>query len=112
MVEYKDQHRGVAQFRPEDDQLLAEASAQKNVFTIYILKSLKNEKSYVGVTEKNVTERVKEHNQGSNVWTRHNRPFKLRYFETYVCKEDALRREKFFKSGVGKKLKKVILEHF
>ncbi len=102
----------MAQFHPEDDQPLAEASAQYNVFTVYILKSLKTEKSYVGITEKQVIERVKEHNQGSNMWTRNNGPFKLHYFETYVCKEDTLRREIFFKSGVGKKLKKIIIEYF
>jgi len=82
------------------------------MFTVYLLKSLKNNKSYVGYTDKNVQVRLKEHNSGANIWTRQNGPFVLRYFETYVCKEDARRRELFFKSGVGKKLKKIILENF
>lgn len=81
------------------------------MFTVYLAKSLKNNKVYVGVTKKEPDERIKEHNSGSNKWSRANRPLKLIYFETFICKADAKRREKFFKSGVGKKLKKIIVEN-
>lgn len=64
------------------------------------------------MTEKYPEARLKEHNSGSNVWTRQNGPFALKYYETFVCKEDAQRREKFFKTGVGKKLRSIILFHF
>jgi len=39
-------------------------------------------------------------------------PFKLIYFESFICKTDALRRENFYKSGQGKKLKSIILKYF
>lgn len=66
----------------------------------------------MGFTEKDVLERLREHNTGMNQWTKTNGPFKLKYFETFVCKTDARRRELFFKSGVGKKLKKIIIDYF
>ena len=101
----------MAQFRPEADQPLAEASA-KSMFSVYLLKSIKNGKSYIGYTEKSPKERLEEHNNGSNNWTSENGPFILKYYETFICKEDALRREKFYKSGQGKKLKSIILKYF
>ena len=82
------------------------------MYKVYLLKSLKNGKSYVGMTTKDVEVRLVEHNEGSNTWTRNNRPFELKYFENYVCQEDAMKREKFFKTGQGKKLRKIILQYF
>ena len=82
------------------------------MYFVYLLKSLFNNKSYVGSTSKNVERRLYEHNVGSNLWTKRNGPFKLIYYEAYLCKADAMEREKFLKSGVGKKLKKIILENY
>lgn len=81
------------------------------MFFVYLLKSLRNGKSYVGVTSKEVGKRLEQHNLGSNIWTRQSGPFKIMYYESYFCKEDAYNREKFLKSGVGKKVKKIILEN-
>jgi len=73
------------------------------MFTVYILISKKNGKRYVGVTGKSVIDRLGEHNSGSNKWTRANKPFDLAYKENYDNKTDALRRERFLKSGQGRK---------
>ncbi|MCX6726410.1 MAG: GIY-YIG nuclease family protein [Candidatus Shapirobacteria bacterium] len=80
------------------------------MFYVYFLESLKNSKIYVGSTSKTPTVRLKEHNLGKNTWTRDNGPFKLIYYETYVCEEDAKLREKFYKMGFGKLIKKVIIQ--
>ena len=82
------------------------------MYFVYILKSILNNKSYVGYTSKDVQKRLEEHNVGSNKWTKSNAPFRLVDYESYVCKEDAIMRENFYKSGVGKQLKKLILESF
>lgn len=74
------------------------------------MKSQKNGKVYVGSTEKEPKVRVKEHNQGSNIWSKQNRPFILKYFEKYYCKHDVLERESFYKTGIGKQVKYAILE--
>ncbi|MEK7211833.1 MAG: GIY-YIG nuclease family protein [Patescibacteria group bacterium] len=73
------------------------------MFTVYILKSLKNKKRYVGSTGKQALERLEEHNCGSNAWTKINGPFTLLYTEEYETNTDARRRENFLKSGQGRK---------
>jgi putative endonuclease len=86
--------------------------AEAGMHFVYLIKSLKNGKVYVGSTSKSTRLRLAEHNLGSNKWTRANKPFKLVYYESFFCKQDAVRREKFFKSGVGKILKSLIVRHF
>ncbi len=82
------------------------------IYYVYILASLKTGESYVGYTSKKPTERLEEHNKGSDPWTHANGPFTLKYYESFVCKTDALIREKFYKTGQGKKLKEIILKYF
>ena len=73
------------------------------MFNIYVLKSLRNNKRYVGYTSKDVKIRLKEHNTGSNKFTSQNGPFVLFYSEILPNKTSAIRREKFLKSGQGRK---------
>lgn len=73
------------------------------MFTAYVLKSEKNGKRYVGYSGKSVVERLHEHNTGSSTYTRQNRPFILLYTEQYADKKEATRREKYLKSGQGRK---------
>ena len=77
---------------------------------VYFIESLKNGKVYVGQTGKLPELRLKEHNTSSNQWTKNNKPFKLIYYETYLCEEDSKLREKFYKMGFGKLIKKVIID--
>ena len=79
------------------------------MFYVYFLKSCKNSKIYVGYTEKKPEERLKDHNCGTNSFTKQNVPFELIYYEDYACKTDALRREKFYKSGFGRKIRDAII---
>ena len=74
------------------------------MYFVYTLKSLRNNKRYTGYTGKELFERLKEHNNGCNKWTRENGPFQLVYFEEYQSKTEAIKREKFLKSGQGRKL--------
>ncbi len=77
---------------------------------VYVLRSKKNGKKYVGLTGKSPEERLEEHNNGSNQYTKGNRPFELVYFEECNDKEFALKREKFLKSGNGRSVLKRKLE--
>jgi len=81
-------------------------------YYVYLLISLKNGKTYVGFTSKQPQQRLVEHNMGVNKWTKQNGPFKLIYWEKFFCKKDAIMREKFFKSGQGKKLKQIIVKYY
>lgn len=77
---------------------------------IYFLESLKNNKVYVGRTDKSPEHRVEQHNKGTNTWTKANGPFKLLYYEVYSCNKDAVLRERFYKTGFGKRIKKLIAD--
>ena len=69
---------------------------------VYVLKRLKNNKRYVGCTKLHPNARLKQHNQGSNTWTKHNGPFELAYQEEHLNITEARKREKFLKSGEGR----------
>ncbi|MCD4762161.1 GIY-YIG nuclease family protein [bacterium] len=70
---------------------------------VYVLRSLKNNKRYVGHTSKDAFTRLKEHNRGCNKWTKQNGPFEIIYTEKYNTKTEAIKREHFLKSGQGRK---------
>jgi putative endonuclease len=76
------------------------------MYRIYVLKSLKNRKHYVGFTEKTIEERLAQHKSGSTQWTRQNGPFELVYQEEFQDKFAAQRRERFLKSGHGREFLK------
>lgn len=101
----------VAQFQPQADLPLAEVRANhmKKGFYVYFLRSLRNDKVYTGFSQRHPEVRLKEHLNGTNKWSRKNGPFKLIYFEKYHCKQDAMQREKFFKSGFGRKIRDAII---
>ncbi|MDH7606000.1 MAG: GIY-YIG nuclease family protein [Melioribacter sp.] len=67
------------------------------MFYVYVLKSLKDYKRYIGFTE-NLQRRLFEHNNGLVKSTKNRRPLELIYLEEFISKKDALLREKFLKS--------------
>jgi len=70
---------------------------------VYVLKSLRNGKRYVGSTDLQPRERLRQHNYGASKFTKRNRPFELIYQESCANKNEARRRENFLKSGAGRK---------
>lgn len=62
------------------------------MFYVYILKSKKDGKLYIGSTN-DLRRRFKEHNDGKVHSTKSRAPFELRYYEAYFSEEDARRRE-------------------
>ena len=62
---------------------------------------------YKGVTS-DVVKRIHEHNHGKNSWTRSRGPWKLLYVEEYDMRSESLRRERFLKSGKGRKILGII----
>ena len=75
-----------------------------NMHYVYVLRSIRNNKRYVGYTSKQPEDRLHDHNTGSGVWTRQNGPFKLIYSESFSDKKTALKREKYLKTGAGRRL--------
>ncbi len=66
-------------------------------YWVYILKSLKDNKFYIGSTA-DVNARLKFHNAGIQRSTRNRIPFELVHIELNINKEAALIREKQIKS--------------
>ncbi|MHB9019582.1 MAG: GIY-YIG nuclease family protein [Minisyncoccota bacterium] len=62
------------------------------MFYVYILKSLKDNKLYIGSTS-DLNRRYKEHNSGLVKSTKLRKPFKLVYYEAYLSEQDARHRE-------------------
>jgi putative endonuclease len=71
------------------------------MYTVYVLKSEKDGKRYIGFTN-NLARRICEHNSGGVKSTRNRKPFKLIYTEEFTIKKEAMLREKFFKTGKGR----------
>ena len=74
---------------------------------VYILKSINNEKFYVGSTT-DIKRRILEHNRGCTVYTKRYMPWKIIYTENYVNLSEARKREKYLKSASGRKFTKTI----
>lgn len=68
----------------------------------YVLKSKKDNKWYTGCTN-NLQERFKQHNNGEISSTKNRGPFELIYYEACNNEKDAYAREKYLKTGMGKK---------
>jgi predicted GIY-YIG superfamily endonuclease len=51
------------------------------MYSIYVLRSQRNRKRYIGYTSKDPKSRLEEHNSGTDDWTRQNGPFELIYTE-------------------------------
>lgn len=69
--------------------------AAEMFYYVYILRSSKDKKLYIGFTD-NLRRRFSEHNQGKQKPTKPRGPLKLIFYEAYLNKGDALRREKYF----------------
>ncbi len=71
-------------------------------FVVYILYSQKFNKNYTGFTS-NLIERFKSHNLlETKGYTLKFRPWEVIYVEFFYSKSDAMKREKYLKSGVGR----------
>lgn len=71
------------------------------MFYTYVLKSQKDKKLYIGYSS-SLKNRLAQHQRGEVRSTEHRRPLDLIFYEAFRKKEDAQRREKYFKTGKGK----------
>ncbi|HBM46166.1 MAG: hypothetical protein UT05_C0003G0062 [Parcubacteria group bacterium GW2011_GWF2_38_76] len=78
---------------------------------IYVLKSRKDGKKYVGYTN-NLKFRFEQHQKGKVESTRNRGPFELIYSEACLNQQDAIRREKYLKTIYGKRFIKSRLKSY
>jgi putative endonuclease len=78
------------------------------MFYTYVLISSKDGGIYIGHTS-DLKRRLYEHNSGISKSTKHRFPFDLIYSEEFNTRSEAMKKEKFLKSGKGRDFIKKIL---
>ena len=75
------------------------------MFYTYILRSRFDNKLYVGWC-KDLKRRIKEHNNSLVEATRNRLPMEIVYYEACLSEQKAIKREKYFKTGFGRRFLK------
>jgi putative endonuclease len=79
------------------------------MFYAYVLKSMRHEYFYKGHCQ-DLQKRISQHNSGMTESLRPYIPFELVYCETFETEQEAIAREKYFKTAAGRRfLKKKIV---
>ncbi|MBU1104530.1 MAG: GIY-YIG nuclease family protein [Patescibacteria group bacterium] len=71
-------------------------------YYVYVLFSLKDSGFYIGFTT-NLKIRLIQHAKGQVTSTKNRIPLKLIHYEYFTNRHDALSREKYLKSGYGRR---------
>lgn len=72
---------------------------------------MKSKGMYTGYTS-DLRKRLKQHNDGDSNYTKGRGPWELVYYEACIDEGDAKAREKYLKSGKGKRYLKTRLKRF
>ena len=84
---------------------------KNHAFYTYVIMSKKDGRWYTGSTN-NLRKRFREHNNNKVFSTKGQGPFELIYYEACKNEQDARIREKYLKSGMGKRYLKNRLKRF
>ena len=82
----------------------------KTMFYTYVLRN-QNRRFYTGFTY-DLWKRFNEHNDKKSTYTQDRGPYELIYYEACRNENDARQREKYLKSGTGKRYLKSRLKRF
>lgn len=80
-------------------------------YYVYVIRSINKNFVYTGIT-KDLRKRLQEHNSGKEKSTKYFIPFSLIFYEAYLNKNDAYRREKYLKTTKGKTTLRAMLKEF
>ena len=90
-LEWGSRGRGFKSRRPEVKNLTG-------MFHVYVLRSMKTGRYYVGSCQ-DLDDRIRRHNAGHSKATRHGIPWFLVKKESFSTRTEAVRRERYFKTG-------------
>ena len=71
------------------------------MYFVYVLESEKTGRRYTGSTG-DLEDRLYRHNSGQSKATKHGVPWRLIYSEEFETRPQAVQREMYFKTGVGR----------
>ena len=80
------------------------------MYYVYVLQSESDKGLYIGFSS-DLRRRLAEHRQGLAFATSYRGPWRLIYYEAYLEEADALGRERYLKSGGGRRFLKSQLKH-
>jgi putative endonuclease len=78
------------------------------MYYAYILKSIEHDYLYKGHCQ-DLEKRLAQHNSGMTVSIKPYIPFQIIYFEEFQTEQEAISREKYFKSAAGRRFIKRII---
>ena len=78
---------------------------------VYVLRSVRDDGFYIGYSA-NLRRRFEQHLKGDSVATSYRGPWKLIYYEAYLEQADALGRERYLKSGAGRRFLQSQLKNY
>ncbi len=81
------------------------------MFYVYLLHSIRDAGLYIGYSS-NLRRRLSEHQEGASRATSYRAPGNLIYYEAYTEEADAIGRERYLKSGAGRKLLRSQLRNY
>jgi putative endonuclease len=81
------------------------------VFYVYVLHSGRDDGLYIGFTG-DLRRRLQEHKDGKSLATSSRGPWTLIYYEAYAEQADAEGRERYLKSGSGRRFLDKQLVHY
>ena len=81
------------------------------MFYVYVLHSDHDAGLYIGYSS-DLKKRLAQHKRGAATATSYRGPWKLIYYEAYVEQADALGRERYLKSGSGRRFLRAQLQHY
>ena len=80
-------------------------------YYVYILFNKSRNYIYIGYST-DLKTRIKYHNDGFSIATKHYLPLELIHYEAYKNKKDAKRREEYLKCNRGKTTLKTMLKEY
>jgi putative endonuclease len=72
------------------------------MYYVYVLRSEESRKLYTGYTS-DLRKRLTHHEEGLSPYTKSRGPYKLIYYEACMNRNDAMTREIYLKTGMGKR---------
>ena len=85
-----------------------EATNFKSMFYAYVLKSINHDFYCKGHCE-NLNSRLAQHNAGMTESINFYKPFVIVYYEDFNTRDEAIKREKYFKTAAGRRFLKTKL---
>ena len=82
-----------------------------NTYYVYVLRNIQTGRLYTGYTS-DLRKRLSEHQRRKSRYTKSRGPYELIYYEASLNSTDALAREKYLKSGPGKRYIKNRIKRF